>query len=249
MSTGEAGSPATVPSMSPEASPVPTTPRLTGSSQVLAPPAPLEPPSAEAGVAQSPRNPSGYSIDVGVVVPDRIARWRPFVQGILAIPLILMVYPLSIVAGVSAFLGWFVALILGQLPESLGALIAGFYRYYWRALCYISFLSNKYPTIGLAMGYQDPGGDAAWFDVERPEKLSRLAVFFRFILVIPQLIVLLFLSIVLYFVSIIAFWVVVILGRWPGGLRDFVIGANRWILRVEAWFNLLADRYPPFSLA
>jgi Domain of unknown function (DUF4389) len=213
-----------------------------------APPVPAATPPVPPARSKWPRSPSGYPIDVGVVVPDRIARWRPFVQWILAIPLLLMVYALGIVANVCAFLGWFVALFLGQLPESLGALIAGFYRYYWRAFCYSAFLSNKYPTIGLAMGYQDPGGDAAWFDVQRPVKLSRLAVFFRLILVIPQLIVLFFLGIVMYFVSFIAFWVVVILGRWPRGLRDFVIGANRWILRVEAWFNLLADRYPPFSL-
>jgi Domain of unknown function (DUF4389) len=240
MSIGEAGSPGTVPSTSPDAPPAPAA--------MPAPPFAAAPPAVQAGAPRWPRSPNGYPIDVGVVVPDRIARWRPFVQWILAIPLFLMVYALGIVAGVCAFLGWFVALVLGQLPESLGALIAGYYRYYWRAICYSSFLSNKYPTIGLAMGYEDPGGDAAWFDVQRPEKLSRLAVLLRVILVIPQLIVLFFVSIVVYFVSIIAFWVVVILGRWPHGLRDFVIGVNRWVLRVEAWFNLLADRYPPFSL-
>jgi hypothetical protein len=50
------------------------------------------------------------------------------------------------------------------------------------------------------------------------------------------------------FAVLAAFFVVLFTGRWPAGLRDFVVGANRWIFRVDAWFYLLADPYPPFSL-
>jgi Domain of unknown function (DUF4389) len=190
-----------------------------------------------------------YPIDIDVEVPDRIARWRPLVQWILALPLFIIVYVLRIVAQLCAFVGWFVALFTGQLPEGLGNVIAGYYRYYWRALSYSSFLREKYPPLAPAMGYPDPGDDPARFEVRRGEKLSRLAVLFRIILVIPQLIVLLFLGIALYLVMIVAFFVVLFAGRWPPGLRDFVVGANRWFLRVDAWYSLLADPYPPFSLA
>jgi hypothetical protein len=34
-----------------------------------------------------------------------------------------------IVAGLCAVLGWFAALFTGSLPEGLGDLIAGYYRY------------------------------------------------------------------------------------------------------------------------
>jgi hypothetical protein len=98
------------------------------------------------------------------------------------------------------------------------------------------------------MGYSDPGDDPAWFDIQKPARLSRLAVLFRIILVIPQVIALFFIYIALYIVVIIAFFAVIIMGRWPDGLREFVVGANRWLLRVDAWFYLLADPYPPFSL-
>jgi hypothetical protein len=212
------------------------------------PPAPSPPPSIPAAAPQWPRSTSGYPVDVGVAVPDRIARWRPIVQWILAFPLFIVAYVLGLVAYVCAILGWFVALFTGRLPDGLGTLIAGYFRYYWRALSYSWFLRDRYPPFGLAMGYEDPGGDAAWFDVQRPEGLSRLAVLFRIILVIPQLIVLTFLGLVLYVVGIIAFFVVIFTARWPAGLRDFVIGVNRWLLRVDAWFYLLADPYPPFSL-
>jgi hypothetical protein len=181
-------------------------------------------------------------------VPDRIARWRPLVQWILALPLYIVLYVLRIVASICAFIGWFVALFTGQLPESLGNLIAGYYRLYWRTTTYAFFLREKYPSFGMLMGYADAGADPAWFEVQRPEKLSRLAVLLRIILVIPQLIVLFFIAIALFVASVVAFFVVIIAGRWPDGLRDFVVGANRWGLRVDAWFSLLADPYPPFSL-
>jgi Domain of unknown function (DUF4389) len=195
-----------------------------------------------------PGSNSDYPIDLGVDVPDHIARWRPLVQWILAIPLLIVVYVLRIVAEVCAFIGWFVALFTGNLPEGLGNLIAGYYRYAWRAYTYSWFLRETYPTFGLAQGYSDPRTDPAWFEVRPAEELSRLAVLFRIILVIPQWIVIIFLGIALYIALLVAFFAVIITGRWPDGLREFVVGATRWILRVDAWFLLLANPYPPFSL-
>jgi hypothetical protein len=209
-------------------------------------PAPAPLPGA---VAQRPAGARGYPIDVDVEVPERMARWRPIVQWILAIPLFIVVYVLRIVAEIFAFIGWFAALFTGRLPDGLGTVIAGYYRYAWRTYSYAWFLRDKYPSFGLAMGYSDPGDDPAWFDVRPSQELSRLAVLFRIFLVIPQLIVLFFLGIAASLAVLVAFFVVLFTGRWPTGLRDFVVGAMRWILRVDAWFFLLADPYPPFSLS
>jgi hypothetical protein len=198
--------------------------------------------------AWRPESTGRYPINLDVEVPDHIARWRPLVQWILAIPLFIVTYVLRILAELCALIGWFAALFTGTLPEGLGDIIAGYYRYAWRAYSYGWFLRETYPPLAPALGYADPGGDPAWFDVRRGERLSRLAVLFRFILVIPQLIVLIFLFIALYIAVLIGFFAVIITGRWPSGLRDFVIGASRWTLRVDAWFLLLADPYPPFAL-
>jgi predicted permease len=56
------------------------------------------------------------------------------------------------------------------------------------------------------------------------------------------------LFIAVYVVVIIGFFAVLITGKWPEGMRNFVIGVMRWSNRVSIYIYLITDIYPPFSL-
>jgi hypothetical protein len=76
---------------------------------------------------------------------------------------------------------------------------------------------------------------------------NRLTVFFRSLLAIPHLIVLMLWSIVAEIAIIIAWFAALITGRVPAGLHNFIASWLRYATHVYAYLFLLADPFPPFS--
>ncbi len=85
---------------------------------------------------------------------------------------------------------------------------------------------------------------------ELKEPLSRWLWLVKWLLAIPHLIVLCFLSIAAAFVWIIAFFSILFTGRYPRPLFQFTVGVLRWWWRVSFYScgALATDKYPPFSL-
>jgi hypothetical protein len=78
-------------------------------------------------------------------------------------------------------------------------------------------------------------------------KRSRLTVFFRLLLAIPQAIWLGIWGIVTYVVIILAWIVAVFTGRVPEGLHGFIARYLRALTHLSAYMLLLADPWPPFG--
>jgi hypothetical protein len=172
------------------------------------------------------------------------------VQWLLAIPHLIIVWVLGYVSGAVAVISWFAILITGKLPAGLAGLQQMYLRYYERTYVYAGFLVDAYPPFGFDTTSADPG-DHEGVKVDFASALegrNRLTTFFRLILVIPHLVVLAVLTFAAHLAWIVAFFAVLFTGKWPGGLQTFVVGVLQWGLRVEAYFLLLTDKYPPFSL-
>lgn len=86
------------------------------------------------------------------------------------------------------------------------------------------------------------------FEVDYAERRSRLTTFFRFILLIPIAIWIWLVGIVAYVATIVAWCAIVITGRYPAGLYDFIAGFVRLLSRTTSYGALLCDPYPPFGL-
>jgi len=65
--------------------------------------------------------------------------------------------------------------------------------------------------------------------------------------VLPAAIVLYLYGILAFFAIVVAWFAIVITGRYPRGLFEFVAGYNRSLARVTAYAALLCDTYPPFG--
>jgi uncharacterized protein DUF4389 len=193
---------------------------------------------------------SSYPATFSFDPPDRVANWRPLVNWLLAIPHFVVLYGLQILSRAVGVVSWFVVVFTGKLPDGLANVQVMYLRYQLRTYTFAGFMREEYPPFGFDTSAGDPGGDTRVRVDVQPQLTdrNRLTAFFRIILVIPHVIVLAVLVIASFVVTVIAFFAVLFTGRWPAGMRDFVLNVWRWGLRVEAYFLLLTDTYPPFAL-
>jgi hypothetical protein len=143
-------------------------------------------------------------------------------------------------------------------------------RWSWRVGYYAcsALGTDRYPPFAL----RDVPDYPAHLEIDYPDHLSRGLVLVKWwLLAIPHyLIISFFIGGGLYVVSEVAtpdqapVWVwrggvvgllvlfaaIVLLftGRYPQSMYDFVLGMDRWALRVAAYAGLMTDQYPPFRL-
>ena len=193
---------------------------------------------------------TAYPAVLSFDAPLQVARWRALVAWFLAIPHLLIAGALGYVIEILAFISWFAIMFTGRLPEGIAGVQYMCLRYQVRAQMYAGFLYEPYPPFTFATTAADPG-DVQGLRVDFQPQLedrNRVTVFFRLLLVIPHLIVLVLLGLAAVVCYVIGFFAVLITGAWPDGLRAFIVNVIRWSLRMQAYMHLLTDEYPPFAL-
>ena len=202
-----------------------------------APPPPVPTSSASA----SP----DYPVTFDVEYPESLSRWKIFLKWLFAIPHIIIVYLLSIVAQVLLLIGFFAILFTKKWPRGLFDFFVQIQRWTNNTFAYaFVLLRDEYPPFS-----GDSGAYPLTLEIEYREDLSRWQIFLKWLFALPHLLILVVLWIAASFAILFAFFAILFTARYPRGLFDFVVGTMRWTNRVNAYgFWLMTDRYPPFSL-
>ncbi|MCY4516083.1 MAG: DUF4389 domain-containing protein [Acidimicrobiaceae bacterium] len=190
-----------------------------------------------------------YPASLVVDTPERVANWRPLLQWLLALPHWIIVNVLGYVSTAISFISWFAILFTGRLPAGLANFQIMYLRYSARLMAYAGFLHSSYPPFAFDMTADDPGGTPVSMNVQpQLDGRNRLTTLIRLIMAIPAIVFAVIVGIISFVVHLLGFFAVLFTGRWPAGLRGFIVSVMGVDLRLNAYMGLLTDEYPPFSL-
>jgi hypothetical protein len=185
-----------------------------------------------------------YPVTFHVDYVERRSRLTAFFRLILAIPLFIWAYIFEILAFIVVVVAWFVIVITGRYPKGMYDFVASFTRFLATLTAYGALLCDPYPGF---MGADNPSYPVRMEFAGPLDPYSRVKTFFRFILVIPVVILRYVMGILLEVGAIAAWFVIVITGKMPRGLFDLMVLANSYTARSDAYAFLLTETYPPFQ--
>lgn len=208
-----------------------------------------------------------YPVRVEARLDRPLSRWLWLVKWLLLIPHVVVLLFLWLAFAVTTVFAFFAVLVTGRYPHGVFGFNVGVLRWTWRVTYYgySALGTDRYPPFTLKEVADYP----AHLDVAYPERLSRGLVLVKWwLLAIPHyLVVGIFVGGGLWvgvqgaqggnvwaagglvgLLVVIAAIVLLFTARYPRALYDFVLGMDRWALRVAAYAALMTDQYPPFRL-
>jgi hypothetical protein len=197
--------------------------------------------SSDAMAAPAPT--PAYPLRFDVEYQENHSRLLLFFRWLLAIPHFIIIYLLILVLEVVTFIAFLSILFTKKYPKGLFDFAVNVLRWNANVGAYLGMLRDDYPPFSM-----EAGKYPVTFEVDYQAEMSRWAPLYKWLIIIPNLIALLFVYIVMEIIWIVAWFVILFTGKFPKGMYDFIVGGTRWGYRVNAYLFLLTDKYPPFSM-
>ncbi len=182
--------------------------------------------------------PVQFSVDYGDGSRSRLTtlfRW------ILIIPILIVV----VLSGTMLLAPFLTIIFRKKYPRWMFDFQLELERFQARVGAYMLLATDRYPST------DEP--QSVSLDIEYPDAsrdLNQFLPIVKWLLAIPHYIVLMILWLIALLLTLIAWIVIIITGKYPRALFDFVVGTARYNYRVRAYAWLLTtDRYPPFRLS
>ena len=188
---------------------------------------------------------NAYPARLEVDYPDSLDRLSTLLRLIFAIPILLLVSLMSYAQSNMVVLPTLVMILVRQkYPRWWFDFNLEYARFTGRINAYLALLTDRYPSTDEEQSVH--------IEVDYPNaaQLNRFLPLVKWLLALPHYIVLAVLVILSTIAEIIAWVAIVATGAYPRPLFNFVLGVQRYSLRVSAYAFLMAtDRYPPFRLS
>jgi hypothetical protein len=186
--------------------------------------------------------PVSYEADAALEGRNRLTT---FFRGLIVIPWAIVAWLYGIAAQVAAIVAWFAIVFTGRYPEGLYNFNAGYLRMYQRVNSFYYLLTDELPPFN--------GEDNPQYPVRIgvPPPLGaydRLKTGLRLIIGIPVFLLAIVQSLIVTVCAIIAWFAILFTGRLSEGLFNPMRSALAYLTRASAYFLLLTEDWPPFSL-
>ena len=185
-----------------------------------------------------------YPVNLKIDYSETTNRLTALFRLVLIIPVVIILGLISTYAEALSVAIAMMILFKEKYPKFWFEWNIGITKFAYRITGYFFLLRDEYPStdddqsVHITLPYPDVKND-----------LNRWMPLIKWILVIPHLIVLVFFFIGVTLSTIFALFSILITGKYPKVLFDFVEAFLRWTLRVSAYALLLTtDIYPPFRL-
>jgi hypothetical protein len=179
------------------------------------------------------------TLQLNIENADKHSRLSVFFRPFLALPHVIVGGIWGFFVAILNVIQWIRILITGSRSEGLWNKQNRWLSYATRVKSYQSYLFDAFPAFGSI-----PKKEPVAFNFDFSKDAKRLSAFFRFLIAIPAMFVLFFLSIGAGLILIVVWFALMITGRYPSGMFAFVKKYRQFSARLSAYLMYMTDQYP-----